>query len=113
MGRFRTFKDRIRLAKKRGQSAKDRVQSAGEREESEGVVPLIVKGDVAGSVEALVAILESRQPKQKVLKVIHTGVGDVTDTDVDMAFATKGCSKVHDVVVFVFVVVVVVFSFFS
>jgi len=71
--------------------AKVRVRPTEEKEEeSEDVIPLIVKGDVMGSVEALVAILESRQPKQKILKVIHTGVGGVTDTDVDMAFATKG-----------------------
>ena len=66
-------------------------QDAKEELESDvSTMPLLVKGDVTGSVEALVAILESRQPKQKTLKVIHTGVGPVTEGDVDMAAATKG-----------------------
>lgn len=65
-------------------------QEDGEGSTEPDVLPLIVKGDVMGSVEALVSILESRQPKQKTLKVVHTGVGPINEGDLDMAFASKG-----------------------
>ena len=54
------------------------------------IVPLIVKGDVSGSVEALIGILQSKQPDQIKLTVIHTGVGGVNDSDIDMASSVGG-----------------------
>jgi translation initiation factor IF-2 len=53
-------------------------------------VPLIVKGDVAGSVEALVNILSSRQPQGIQLRVVQSGVGPISEGDMDMAISTKG-----------------------
>lgn len=53
-------------------------------------MPLIVKGDVMGSVEALVHCLTARQPQGVRLKVIHSGVGPISDGDMDMALSTKG-----------------------
>lgn len=52
-------------------------------------VPLIVKGDVAGSVEALQGILTSRHPRGFHLRVVHSGVGPISDGDMDMAISTK------------------------
>ena len=52
-------------------------------------MPLIVKGDVMGSVEALVNSLAT-QPQGVRLRVIHSGVGPVSDGDMDMAISTKG-----------------------
>ena len=72
-------------------------QSSGRRKEQgegeEGEVPcapLVVKGDVSGSVEALVSLLISRQPQELSLKVVHSGVGPISDGDIEMAIATKG-----------------------
>ena len=53
-------------------------------------VPLVVKGDVWGSVEALIGILKSKQPSLMKLDIVHTGVGGVTDSDIDMAVSTGG-----------------------
>ncbi len=51
---------------------------------------LIIKGDVDGSVEALSDTLE-RIPAQEVkLRVIHTGVGAINESDVLLAIASKG-----------------------
>lgn len=63
-----------------------------EEEKAEEVpcVPLLVKGDVMGSVEALVTLLVSRQPQELSLKVVHTGVGPVSEGDIEMAVSTKG-----------------------
>ena len=57
-------------------------------------VPLVVKGDVAGSVEALVGILSSRQPQGVQLRVVQSGVGPISDSDMDMAISTKGTRRV-------------------
>ena len=54
------------------------------------VVPLIVKGDVAGSVEALVEVIKSRNPENFELKIIQSGVGAVNESDVEMAASSKG-----------------------
>ena len=72
---------------------------ATEREKEEAVeaegtitVPLIVKGDVAGSVEALVDIIESRNPEKFELKILQSGVGAINESDVEMADSSKGTS---------------------
>ena len=53
-------------------------------------VPLIVKGDVAGSVEAMVDVIKSRHPEKFQLKVIQSGVGAISESDIEMAAASKG-----------------------
>ena len=55
-------------------------------------VPLVVKGDVMGSVEALVRILNTRHPHGFRLKVVQAGVGPVSEGDMEMAISTKGLS---------------------
>ncbi|MBQ9971884.1 MAG: translation initiation factor IF-2, partial [Firmicutes bacterium] len=46
---------------------------------------LIIKGDVQGSVGALVASLEKLKNENVRVKIIHTGVGTVTESDVMLA----------------------------
>ena len=53
-------------------------------------VPVVVKGDVVGSVEALVGVLTSRQPEQVGLNVVHSGVGAISESDVEMAASSGG-----------------------
>ena len=65
----------------------------GERDVEAGgdaTVPLIVKGDVAGSVEAMVDVIKSRHPNKFQLKVIQSGVGAISESDIEMAAAFKG-----------------------
>ena len=50
---------------------------------------LIIKGDVQGSVEALVKSLEELGTKKAAVKVIHAMVGDVSETDVMLASASN------------------------
>ena len=49
---------------------------------------VVVKGDVVGSVEVLVSVLETRQPEGVAVRVVHSGVGPVTEGDVEMASST-------------------------
>ena len=53
-------------------------------------VNIIVKGDVQGSVEALVGSLEQIEVDGVRIKVVHTGVGAINETDVTLAAASQG-----------------------
>jgi len=52
-------------------------------------LPLIVKGDVDGSVEALADSLLKLSTEEVVVKVIHRGVGGISEGDVLLADASK------------------------
>lgn len=51
---------------------------------------LVVKADVSGSVEAVVGALQDIGNREAIVKVVSTGVGDVTESDVMMAKASDG-----------------------
>ncbi|XP_053275616.1 translation initiation factor IF-2, mitochondrial [Pleuronectes platessa] len=54
-------------------------------------LPLIIKGDVDGSVEAILNILDSYDAQQQCeLEVVHFGIGDVSENDVNMAETFAG-----------------------
>ena len=53
---------------------------------------IVVKGDVSGSVEALVGAVKDIGNHLAGVKVVSTGVGDVSDSDVMMAKAADGTS---------------------
>ncbi|KAI9227870.1 MAG: translation initiation factor IF-2 [Piptocephalis tieghemiana] len=53
-------------------------------------LPLIVKGDVMGTVEAVVDALGGLPSQEARLRVIHSGVGPITESDVEMAIGAKG-----------------------
>jgi translation initiation factor IF-2 len=52
-------------------------------------MPIVVKGDVQGSVEAITAALEKLGNDEVVARVIYGGVGGVTESDVTLAEASK------------------------
>jgi translation initiation factor IF-2 len=52
-------------------------------------MPIVVKGDVQGSVEAITAAVEKLGNDEVVARVIHGGVGGVTESDVTLAEASK------------------------
>ena len=52
-------------------------------------MPIVVKGDVQGSVEAITAALEKLGNDEVGARVIHGGVGGVTESDVTLAEASK------------------------
>ncbi|MFN3409981.1 MAG: translation initiation factor IF-2, partial [Limisphaerales bacterium] len=53
------------------------------------VLKVIVKADTQGSVEAIVSELEKIQSDKVSLEVIHDAVGTITESDVDLAAASK------------------------
>jgi translation initiation factor IF-2 len=57
-------------------------------EEGAKEFPLIIKGDVQGSVEAITAALEKLGTEEVEARVVHAGVGGVTESDVTLAKAS-------------------------
>jgi translation initiation factor IF-2 len=51
--------------------------------------PLVVKGDVQGSVEAIAGSLKKIGNDEVEARIIHTGVGGITESDVALASASK------------------------
>jgi translation initiation factor IF-2 len=49
---------------------------------------IIVKGDVQGSVEAIIGSLEKFKNDEVEIKTVHSGVGAITESDVSLAQAT-------------------------
>ena len=51
---------------------------------------LIIKGDVSGTVEAVEGALSGIGNKEAVVKIVSTGVGAISESDLTMAEATDG-----------------------
>jgi translation initiation factor IF-2 len=56
------------------------LKTAGRKE-----FPLVIKGDVQGSVEAIAAALEKLGTEEVIARVLHAGVGAITESDVTLA----------------------------
>jgi translation initiation factor IF-2 len=50
--------------------------------------PLLIKGDVQGSVEAIIQALEKLNTDEVMARIIHAGVGGITESDVSLAAAS-------------------------
>ena len=51
------------------------------------MVAVVVKGDVDGSVEAILSCLDTYSSEDVLLDIVHFGVGPVSEKDVTMAQA--------------------------
>ena len=56
--------------------------------EGKSELPLVVKADVQGSVEALVGALGRLGTEEVAVRVLHSGVGGITESDVTLAAAS-------------------------
>ncbi|KAL5729147.1 hypothetical protein ACHQM5_002137 [Ranunculus cassubicifolius] len=82
---------------------KDRLNNIGDdridedpEEESEDTpkrveLPVIVKADVQGSVQAVTDALKSLNSPQVFVNIVHVGVGTISQSDVDLAQACGAC----------------------
>ena len=61
----------------------EQVKAAGVKE-----LPIILKGDVQGSVEVLADMLGKMSTEKVKIKVLHASVGAITETDVLLASAS-------------------------
>ncbi|KKQ90994.1 MAG: Translation initiation factor IF-2 [Berkelbacteria bacterium GW2011_GWA1_39_10] len=49
---------------------------------------IVLKSDVAGSLEAIKSSLKNLEDKEVKIKIIHEGVGDISESDINMAVAS-------------------------
>ncbi|MGC9002992.1 MAG: translation initiation factor IF-2 [Dictyoglomus sp.] len=56
----------------------------------EKILPIIVKADTQGSLEAILQTIDKMHTEDITIKVIHSGVGGITESDVMLASASKG-----------------------
>jgi translation initiation factor IF-2 len=81
------FKD-IQLARQQAAKLTNVFEQLQESAEAQ-TLPLIIKADVHGSVEALTAALEKLTTPEVRIKVIHGLVGGITESDVNLAVASN------------------------
>jgi translation initiation factor IF-2 len=83
--RLKRDKASVRGAGARGSLADmmSQLKTAGRKE-----FPLVVKGDVQGSVEAIIATLEKLNTDEVAARVVHSGVGGITESDITLAEAS-------------------------
>ncbi|HEX2580382.1 MAG TPA: translation initiation factor IF-2 [Dongiaceae bacterium] len=53
-------------------------------------LPLVIKGDVQGSIEAIVASLKQLGTEEVGVKILHSAVGGINESDVTLARASNG-----------------------
>jgi translation initiation factor IF-2 len=88
IAQYRKMKERdAQLAKNSRVSLEglaEQIRTAGVKD-----LPLIIKGDVTGSVEVLADSLTKMSTEKVRIKVIHSGVGSITESDVLLATASN------------------------
>ena len=63
----------------------DQIQ-AGEAQE----LPIIIRGDVQGSIEAIIGSLENMSTDEVQVRVMHSAVGGITESDIILAKSVRG-----------------------
>ena len=84
------YRDRLRREKAAAATGRGTLEdmfsqiTAGSAKE----LPIVIKGDVQGSVEAITGSLEKLSTDEVAMRVLHSGVGGINDSDVILAKAT-------------------------
>ncbi|PIQ12331.1 MAG: translation initiation factor IF-2 [Hydrogenophilales bacterium CG18_big_fil_WC_8_21_14_2_50_58_12] len=80
------FRD-VKLARQQAAKLENIFENMGEDEVR--VLPLIIKTDVQGSYEALAHALQKLSTDEVRVNIIHSGVGAITESDINLALASK------------------------
>ena len=78
------FRD-VKLARQQAAKLENVFEQKGEVK----VLPLIIKADVQGSYEALTHALQRLSTDEVRVNIIHSGVGAITESDINLALASK------------------------
>jgi translation initiation factor IF-2 len=80
------FRD-VKLARQQAAKLENMFEQMGEGEVKS--LALIIKSDVQGSYEALAASLQKLSTGEVKVNILHTGVGAITESDINLAAASK------------------------
>jgi translation initiation factor IF-2 len=80
------FRD-VKLARQQASKLENAFASMGETAAKQ--LPLIIKADVQGSYEGLAHALAKLSTEEVKVQVVHSGVGAITESDVNLAVASK------------------------
>jgi translation initiation factor IF-2 len=80
------FRD-VKLAKQQAAKLENMFEQMAEGEVR--VLPLVIKTDVQGSYEALAHALQKLSTSEVKVNIIHSGVGAITESDINLALASK------------------------
>ena len=82
------FRD-VKLAKQQAVKLETMLENMGEGAVEAKLLPIIIKADVQGSQEALSQSLQKLSTPEVKVQIVHAGVGGITETDVNLAVASK------------------------
>lgn len=82
-GKFRA----VKLAKQQAATLENMFEQMAEGEVR--MLPLIIKADVQGSCEAIAHTLQKLSTEEVKVNLIHTGVGAISESDINLALASK------------------------
>jgi len=88
IAQYRAHRDKNIAVSKSKMSLEDMFAQQANTEMKE--LAVIIKGDVGGSVEALVGSLSKYNSNEVNVRVLHSGVGGITERDVILAAASNG-----------------------
>ncbi|MFN4353813.1 translation initiation factor IF-2 [Parvibaculum sp.] len=85
------YRQRVRRDKRVGTGSRTSLDQmlSQLKEQDKKELPIVVKADVQGSAEAIVQALEKLGTDEVTARVIHVGVGGVTESDVTLATASR------------------------
>ncbi len=67
-----------------------KVQQQVDENDKRLVVPIIIKGDTFGSIEAIESEIKKRSNEYILFKIIKTGIGDINESDIQLAASSTG-----------------------
>jgi len=85
------YRQRVSKEKKAAQGAGrtlDQMLAQAKADEDTAELPIVIKGDVQGSVEAIIQAVEKIGNDEVKVRVLHSGVGAITESDVTLAEAS-------------------------
>ncbi len=88
IAQYRAHRDKTLSAAKSKMSLEDLFAQQATADKKE--LAVVIKGDVGGSVEALVSSLSKFNSDEVHVRVLHSGVGGITERDVILANASNG-----------------------
>ena len=86
---YRARKAREKAAVTGARASLDQLLAQAKTDAAVKELPIVIKGDVQGSVEAIVQAVEKIGNDEVRVRVLHSGVGAITESDVQLADASK------------------------